>query len=309
MDLLEFYDCEYEIIRGYYFNEGYNSKIKEFIKKLFDLRASYKKSGNPLEKTVKLLLNSIYGKSILKPIDTEVKVINEVDLQKYINRHYNFIKSFEIDGSGRVYIKYIKSINRHFNFPQFGVNVLAYSKHLMNRVMCTAEQNDIDIYYQDTDIITLKEEDLELLADRFYEKYGKELIGTNLGQYHCDFDSIASREQISEAKSKGIEYKVWSKQLIALGKKSYLNILEDNLGNTGYHARMKGIPNECLFIEAGDLGISIEDMYMRMTTGEEFTFNLLNSIAGFQMTNTFNQVTRDQFVRKLSFHNEIVRSE
>ena len=142
----------------------------------------------------------------------------------------------------------------------------------------------------------------------FYEKYDKELIGSALGQFHSDFDSIATREQLAEAKSKGIEYKVWSKQLIALGKKSYLDILEDNLGNTGYHARMKGIPNECLLAECSDLGISLEDMYMRMTTGEEFTFNLLKGCAGFQMTNTFNQVTRDQFVRKLSFHNEIVRT-
>ena len=201
------------------------------------------------------------------------------------------------DASGKVYVKYIKSINRHFNFPQFGVNVLAYSKHLMNSVMCTAEQNGIKIYYQDTDSITLKEEDLELLAKTFEEKYGRALIGTKLGQYHCDFDSIATKEQLANC----TEYKVWSKKLIALGKKSYLNILEDNLGNHGYHARMKGVPNKCLFIEAEELGISIEELYMRMSRHEEVEFDLLKGIAGFKMTSTFQQVTREQFTRVLRF--------
>jgi hypothetical protein len=74
-DLTEFYDIEYEVLRGYYFDDGFNRKIKAFIKKLFDLRNEYKKSGNPLEKTIKLLLNSIYGKSILKSIPTEIKVV------------------------------------------------------------------------------------------------------------------------------------------------------------------------------------------------------------------------------------------
>ena len=302
LDLLEFYDCSYEIIRGYYFDEGYNTLIKEFIKKLFDLRASYKKQGNPLEKTVKLLLNSIYGKSILKPIDCETKCIHENRLEKFIYRHYNYIKSMEqSENSSNVYIKYIKSINRHFNFPQFGVNVLAYSKHLMNTVMCTAEQANIDIYYQDTDSIHIKEEDLPLLADRFNEKYNRELIGSNLGQFHSDFDSIASSDQIKEAASQGIKYQVWSKKLIALGKKSYLDILEDNLGNIGYHARMKGVPNQCLTIKCQELGITLEELYMNLYNGNEVEFDLLKGCAGFKLTNTFEQYTRDNFSRKLRF--------
>ena len=33
LDLLEFYECKYKILRGYYFDEGYNTLIREFIKK------------------------------------------------------------------------------------------------------------------------------------------------------------------------------------------------------------------------------------------------------------------------------------
>lgn len=56
MDLIEFYDIEYELIRGYYFDDGFNNKINTFIKTLFDLRLKYKQEKNPLEKTIKLLL-------------------------------------------------------------------------------------------------------------------------------------------------------------------------------------------------------------------------------------------------------------
>lgn len=56
------------------------------------------------------------------------------------------IENKEIDN---IYVKKVKPINNHFNLPQFGATVLSYSKHLMNRVISTAEQNGIDIYYTD----------------------------------------------------------------------------------------------------------------------------------------------------------------
>jgi hypothetical protein len=150
-----------------------------------------------------------------------------------------------------------------------GVQVLSMSKRIMNEVMTTAEDLDIKIYYQDTDSIHIKQEDLPLLADKFKDKYNRELIGSDLGQFHSDFDSIASSEQIKEAASQGVKYQVWSKKLIALGKKSYLDILEDNLGNIGYHARMKGVPNQCLTIKCQELGITLEELFI-VNTNEKW---------------------------------------
>jgi hypothetical protein len=37
------------------------------------------------------------------------------------------------------------------------------SKRIMNEVMCLAEQNKLKLYYQDTDSIHIKEEDIEVL--------------------------------------------------------------------------------------------------------------------------------------------------
>ena len=155
---MEFYDIDYEIIRGYYFNEDFNNKINDLIHQLFELRRRYKSEHNPLQNTIKLF-------------------IPKKDLNRYLFRYYNYIEEVnENPDITNVFIKKIKPINKHFNLPQFGAAVLSHSKHLMNRVMCLAEQNDIHIFYQDTDSMHLFESDVHLIGKLFKEKYGQELV-------------------------------------------------------------------------------------------------------------------------------------
>ena len=274
-----------------------NNKINTFIEGLFNLRLKYKNEKNPLQGTIKLLLNSIYGKSILKPIDVEIKSIPNYQLPRYIVRNYNYIHSME-GNRFRTYVKVYKPINRHFNLPQFGASVLSWSKYLMNRVITTAEQNGLEIYYQDTDSMHILESDIDKLAVIFSEKYGQNLIGSKLTQFHCDFDSIATDEQLKNFTGK---YHVWSKKLIALGKKSYLDILEDNIGNTGYHIRLKGIPNKCILNYCSKNKISVEELYMKLYNGETITFNILDGSQGFKKTSTFEQTNRKEFTRNIKF--------
>ena len=295
MDLMEFYDIEYQFIRGYYFDEGFNNMINEFITKLFNLRLKYKSEKNPLEKSIKLLLNSIYGKSILKPMVDEVKVIDKSKLISYIYRNYNFIKEVQYTDSSKVFVKKIKPINNHFNLPQFGASVLSWSKHIMNQVMSTAEQNNIDIYYQDTDSVHVKECDVSKLADIYKEKYGRDLIGKQMTQFHCDFDSY-DKECDNDP-----EYEKYSRKLIALGKKSYLDILVDNRGHEWYHIRMKGVPKQCVLNKCKRLGITVEELYERMYNGESVTFDLTDGSNCFKKTKTFQQITLPQFYRKVQF--------
>ena len=293
-DLIEFYDIEYEVLRGYYFDEGYNNKINEFIKKLFDLRKKYKEEGNPLQNTIKLLLNSIYGKSILKPIDTDISVVNPNKFERWVIQNYNFIKSATSyigkDGTPKhIYAKLIKPINNHFNLPQFGVNVLSWSKHIMNEVMCLADQEHLEVYYQDTDSLHIGEEDVPKLAKAFKERYGRELIGKDLCQFHCDFNPIVE----------GIP--VHSKKLIALGKKSYIDCLEDDEGNTGYHIRMKGIPQNVIMNYCQEKEITLEELYMQLYNGEYIVFNLLNGANCFRKNKFYEQYTPEVFLRKVHF--------
>ena len=293
IDLMEFYDIEYELIRGYYYNDGFNNKINEFIKTLFDLRLKYKTEHNPLEKSIKLLLNSVYGKSILKPMTDEIKVVNKNKLMSYIYRNYNFIKEITFNDSSKCFIKKIKPINNHFNLPQFGASVLSWSKHIMNQVMSTAEQNNIDIYYQDTDSMHLKESDVSKLADIYKAKYGRDLIGKQMTQFHCDFDSFPG--------AVGDIRRIVSRKLIALGKKSYLDILVDESGNEGYHIRMKGVPKQCVLNKCKRMGITVEELYERMYNGESITFDLTDGSNCFKKTKTFDQITLPQFYRRVQF--------
>lgn len=289
LDLLEFYDMEYTVLRGYYFNEGFNPKISEFIQKLFDLRAKYKKEKNPLQQTIKLLLNSIYGKSILKPIKTEKKVVNPKHFNDYVIRNYNFIQEIVVVDGKNIYSKEIKPINKHFNCPQFGISVLSWSKHIMNKVMCLADQIGIDIYYQDTDSMHIEEADVPKLEAAYKKKYNVDLIGSQLGQFHCDFDPIKD----------GIP--VHSKKLIALGKKSYLDVLEDKEGNQAYHIRMKGIPQPVLYRECQKRECSMEDLYMELYYGNEIRFNLLEGANCFRKNKSYEMFTPDVFFRTVKF--------
>ena len=291
-DLIEYYDIEYEVLRGYYFDEGYNNKINEFIKVLYDLRLSYKKSGNPLEKTIKLLLNSIYGKSILRPIKTDTKVVDPTKLDHFIMLHYNFIKEVHVmegDKHKNAYAKLIRPINLHFNVPQFGVNVLSWSKHIMNEVMCLADQKGIEIYYQDTDSIHIKDEDVPKLAEYFKEKYGRELIGKYLGQFHCDFNEIEP----------GVP--VYSTKLIAVGKKSYLDLLEDEKGNKKLHIRLKSIPTQVIQNHAKNENLTIEEIYKILYDGDPIKFNMLDGSNGFRKNKFFEMETPSEFYRIVHF--------
>jgi hypothetical protein len=289
-DLIEFCDIDYEFVRGYYFDEGFNPRLSEFITKLFNLRKQYKKAGNPLQNTIKLLLNSIYGKSILKPIETKTCVVKKDKFEDWLLLNYNFVVEInESPDCKHVYAKMIKPINKHFNVPQFGVGVLSWSKHIMNEVMCLADDIGLDVYYQDTDSMHIAESDVVTLALKFKEKYGRDLIGSDMRQFHSDFAPIKD----------GLE--CWSKRLITLGKKCYLDILEDKMGNHGYHYRMKGIPQNVIDNYCHNEGINLEQLYLRLFDGEEITFNLLDGSLGFRKNKTYEQYTPKEFTRKLSF--------
>lgn len=220
----------------------------------------------------------------------EVKVVDRKKLISYIYRNYNYVKEVSFTDSSKAFVKKIKPINNHFNLPQFGASVLSWSKHIMNQVMTTAEQNDIDIYYQDTDSMHLKESDVSKLSAIYKTKYGSELIGKQMTQFHCDFDAFP-----------GAVGDVHSRKLIALGKKSYLDILVDEAGNEGYHIRCKGVPRQCILNKCKRLGITVEELYERMYHGEAVTFDLTDGANCFVKTKTFDQVTRPQFLRKVQF--------
>ena len=59
------------------------------------MRLQKKKEKNPIQVVYKLIMNSAYGKTILKPITTEEKVIKgETEKNKFLDRNYAKIIEF-----------------------------------------------------------------------------------------------------------------------------------------------------------------------------------------------------------------------
>lgn len=86
-----------------------HSKIQDVMQELFNARLKYKSEGNPLEGVIKLLLNSVYGKTIQKPTTKKINYVrvlvnNEIDLnekpehvRKYIINEYNrFVENYRL---------------------------------------------------------------------------------------------------------------------------------------------------------------------------------------------------------------------
>jgi hypothetical protein len=313
-DAIQFQDIQFEIIRGYYYNEGRNTQLKTTIDYMFNERARLKKEKNPLQNVFKLLMNSGYGKTILKPIDTEIKYYDkESAFNAAIYANYTFVK--EAFSIGKKFcIKFVKPIVNHYNNASCGVEVLSMSKRIMNEVICTAEDKKIEIYYQDTDSMHIQSESVEKLSKFYYEKYNKKLIGKGMGQFHVDFsseivgkmtdDEIMNDEDLkkldggtvrvlnektgykeynkkyySKSVYKKIEKKtaIYAKESIFLGKKCYLDVLTDRTGKNliDYHIRMKGICNQSVLYHAKkDFNGDIVKLYKHLYDKKAYEFDL-----------------------------------
>lgn len=233
-DLVRHSQITYTILQGYYFDEGRNPKVNEVIVKMFQDRLRYKKEGNPMQLVIKLMMNSAYGKCGLKPITTDVKYIADDERVNFIQNHFNEIKQFTEMPNGEWRFELYKQIDTHYNRQHAACEILSVSKNIMNEVMCLAEELGATIYYTDTDSMHIDFNAVCRLGDAFRLKYGRELIGKGLGQFHTDFDFD------------GAQGEIWAEESIFLGKKTYIDRLRDEAGNAAYHIRMKGIPEKCI---------------------------------------------------------------
>jgi len=298
-DLIEFHNIEFEIIDGYYYDEGRNNNLRDVIDFVFNERLKMKKQKNPLQEIYKLIMNSAYGKTLQKSHPEQVEFKNENDIDKFIDKNYNYIKSYQelySKGSFKKYIvKMEKGIEEHFNNAPAGVEVLAMSKRIMNEVMCLAEDNGLEIYYQDTDSMHIKECDIKTLAEKYEQLYHRELIGKNMGQFHSDFDSDVIKEDIHATES------------IFLGKKCYIDKLEgkDENGNAvvDYHIRMKGVSNNAIKHKAKIEKRNFIEIYKSLLDCNKELFDLCcgGEKINFEYNSNYTITTKKEFNRVLSF--------
>lgn len=298
-DLIHFQGCEVKILFGIYWPKTSNEPSKamgELIRSAFSKRKEYKEKGNPIQNIYKLVLNSIYGKTVQKPISDEIKFIKNNKIAAYVSKNYHKIKYTEKVSSaisktletstGRTLVKMEKQISEFKNNALLGVRILSMSKRIMHEVM-TIKIRDKGvltrprIYYTDTDSMFIVQEDLDKLIVEYSKRYGRELVGNEMGQFHSDFP-------------KGTH----AVESVFLGKKSYAHRLSDG----SFILKLKGVPNAAIWDAMKKLGYDSPIDVYRLMMKQPVEFNLLaGGKVNFKFENNLTVSSRQSFTRTLSF--------
>jgi hypothetical protein len=114
--------------------------------KVFNGRLKYKREKSPLEAIHKILLNSLYGKTIQKPIDDEE---SEFKYKSFLSNHHDNINeiieseapcSRRWPGGGIKRILLNKGVEKSSNFTILGLHILSMSKRIMNEIFDITER-------------------------------------------------------------------------------------------------------------------------------------------------------------------------
>ena len=93
-EIIEYHQAEFEIIDGYYYDQGRNNTINHVIADLYSLRIKLKRDRNPARIVIQLLMNSMYGRTIVKPVETYTIVKGNIyDFDTCTSYNYNYIDS------------------------------------------------------------------------------------------------------------------------------------------------------------------------------------------------------------------------
>jgi len=291
-DWIEFQKIKYEIIEGVYWDGKYNKKFGNAIEHLFKERLKYKKQKKQaMQLCLKLMMNSGYGKTIVKKSFKRKIIVQKDKLNIFYNKYYHLIKEVS-QINDRQYEAVLDHTDDTNNLAHVGTAVLSMSKRIMNELFDVANSNQYVLYYTDTDSIHMDYDDVEMLAKKYEEKYNRKLVGKKLGQFHIDFNMKNSSSEIYAIKS------------IFLGSKCYIDVLEskNKQGKTirDIHYRMKGITVAGLNHEAKKYCNGMFGLYTDLIkTAKNILLNPKGSISfGYKGHRVY---TKKKFKRKLKF--------
>lgn len=279
-ELIKYHKIEYEIIQGLYYNEGFNRISKEIINKVYAIRKKCKEEGKQIQATYKLLMNSMYGKKVMKERETKTKIIRGLDnMREYLSRNNALVESCiqinndDVEDENKMFI--VKTHNRkseHKNYAHVGSRILSMSKRLMNNEIQLAQEINTPVLYQDTDSMFIPMSGLAKLKKQYRRKFKKDLEGKNLGQMSSDFE-------LPEKNDKSYEPRAIRSYFIA--KKVYCNVVEykDLQGNLKTYEtyRMKGVSKGAIEYYASENNITVEQIYERLYDGLVIDFDLAKS--------------------------------
>jgi hypothetical protein len=300
-DYKKFHEIEFEILKGVYYDGGFNNSIGPECKTLYDERLRIKDENPVMGDLIKLILNSTYGKTITKKNFDKVNYVKVENFENFVYKNFANITGMMHKISDKFYEITTSTIDDSYNFASVGIKCLSYSKRIMNEVMGLASDNGILIYYQDTDSMHLKDSDIPKLEELYKKHYnGKILHGKGLGQFKSDF-------KFTDEDGNDLKYKnVKSIRSCFLGKKAYIDELRgydaEGKEHIDYHIRLKGVTEAGINERVEELGAM--ELYEKLANGEELTFVLNPTkhkvMFDFTKNSVITRKTRS-FTREVSF--------
>ena len=152
-----------------------NTKIKELIERLYDIRMKAKKIGmDKLATTIKYMMNSSWGYSMKKPKLIKHRFVKDVD--EYVKKFDPFIIKYKYNQghAGPGYVDRINPYVESYSYPQFARSVLNTFNAKMKE-LC----NKVNVLYSKTDSALIYENDYKKLLSENW-------IGEKLGLFKVE---------------------------------------------------------------------------------------------------------------------------
>jgi hypothetical protein len=156
-----------------------NYKINELIQRMFNARNWLKGKNSPLEKTVKVMLTSLYGNSITKPKFLKNKFSTNV--KKHVEDYLSYIAKYRFMNDKEGYTSKVQCFSPHFSHPQLAKSMYDNYYQFFEKI-----GKLVKIYYINTDAILVDEDGYNKLLELGY-------VGDELGKFKIEavFKEIA----------------------------------------------------------------------------------------------------------------------
>jgi hypothetical protein len=183
------YEWVYEWKSGFGFNEGFNTNICQVARKLWDIRRDLKHRGSLLQGVIKRMINSLFGKSIQKEKPTYKRDVPKVNLAGKLHRNQGFIFSVKPikDNDVEMRVRLMTTVGAQYIRPQFGVNVLSYSRVSMQKLIDRAVCLEHPVYYSNTDCLVMTEEGAKQVLEPI------KMLGQELGKFADELPQPAEK--------------------------------------------------------------------------------------------------------------------
>jgi hypothetical protein len=152
------FDYKVIITKGYSFDKA--NLFKSYVNDLYNLRLTYDKK-DPMNYIAKILMNSLYGRFGLNPLLPDTLIIDKDSLDKFIDSS-EIVELIEFED--KLLIQYIEE-NKIGNYDNEELDVVnnsnvaiasaitAYSRITMAKIKRYCLDNNIKIFYSDTDSV------------------------------------------------------------------------------------------------------------------------------------------------------------